>query len=104
MRWVNRVLSNVRLSLDGIFPAFRFATYAHRYLAKAAWSFNRRFDAALLAGVSSALLSLAHAAFARHVRHPLPTELQRESGSFLTVSRNGGLFKVSQILENCSLV
>ena len=42
-RWVNIVLSNVKRALDGTYHAFRFAKYAHRYLAEAAWRFNRRF-------------------------------------------------------------
>lgn len=37
MRWVNTELSNVKRSLDGTYQAFRFAAYAHRYLAEAAW-------------------------------------------------------------------
>ena len=48
MRWVNTVLSNVKRSLDGPYHAFRFAAYAHRYLAEAAWRFNRRFDLKIL--------------------------------------------------------
>ncbi|EQD60156.1 ISXo5 transposase [mine drainage metagenome] len=48
MRWVNTVLSNVKRSLDGTYHAFRFAAYAHRYLAEAAWRFNRRFDLKIL--------------------------------------------------------
>ncbi|EQD75827.1 ISXo5 transposase [mine drainage metagenome] len=56
MRWVNTVpwglplvvLSNVKRSLDGTYHAFRFAAYAHRYLAEAAWRFNRRFNLKIL--------------------------------------------------------
>lgn len=47
-RWVNIVLSNVKRALDGTYHAFGFATYAHRYLAEAAWRFNRRFDLKVL--------------------------------------------------------
>lgn len=43
-RWVNVVLSNLKRSLDGAYHAFRFAKYAHRYLAETMWRFNRRFD------------------------------------------------------------
>lgn len=43
-RWVNTVLSNVKRSLDGTYHAFAFCKYAHRYLAEAAWRFNRRFQ------------------------------------------------------------
>lgn len=42
-RWVNVVLSNLKRSLDGAYHAFRFAKYAHRYLAETMWRFNRRF-------------------------------------------------------------
>ena len=48
MRWVNTVLSNVKRLLDGSYHAFRFATYAHRYLAEATWRFNHRFDLKIL--------------------------------------------------------
>lgn len=43
-RWVNVVLSNLKRSLDGTYHAFKFAKYAHRYLAETMWRFNRRFD------------------------------------------------------------
>lgn len=47
-RWVNVVLSNLKRSLDGTYHAFKFAKYAHRYLAETQWRFNRRFDLAAL--------------------------------------------------------
>lgn len=47
-RWVNIVLSNVKRALDGTYHAFKFPVYAHRYLAEAAWRFNRRFDLKIL--------------------------------------------------------
>lgn len=31
-------------ALDGAYHAFKFAKYAHRYLAETMWRFNRRFD------------------------------------------------------------
>lgn len=43
-RWVNVVLGNLKRSLDGAYHSFAFFKYAHRYLAEAAWRFNRRFD------------------------------------------------------------
>lgn len=43
-RWVNIVLSNLKRSLDGTYHSFGFFKYAHRYLAEAAWRFNRRFE------------------------------------------------------------
>ena len=58
MRWLNTVLSNVKRSLDGTYHAFAFARYAHRYLAEAAWRFNRRFDLTIL--VPRLLVSTAH--------------------------------------------
>lgn len=42
-RWANIVLGNVKRALDGTYHAFRFTTYAERYLGEAAWRFNRRF-------------------------------------------------------------
>lgn len=48
MRWLNTVLGNVKRALDGTYHAFGFSTYAHRYLAEAAWRFNRRFDLKIL--------------------------------------------------------
>ncbi|MDQ3286664.1 MAG: transposase, partial [Pseudomonadota bacterium] len=42
------VLSNVKRALDGTYHAFKFPVYAHRYLAEAAWRFNRRFDLKIL--------------------------------------------------------
>ena len=43
-RWVNVVLGNLKRSLDGTCHAFAFFKYAERYLAEAAWRFNRRFN------------------------------------------------------------
>ena len=43
-RWVNVVLGNLKRSLDGTCHAFGFFKYAERYLAEAAWRFNRRFN------------------------------------------------------------
>lgn len=42
-RWVNIVLSNLKRALDGVYHAIRQAKYARRYLAEAAYRFNRRF-------------------------------------------------------------
>ena len=47
-RWVNIVLSNLKRALDGTYHAFKFFKYAHRYLAEAAWRFNRRFRLVVL--------------------------------------------------------
>lgn len=42
-RWVNVVLSNVKRAIRGCYHALRQAKYARRYLAEAAYRFNRRF-------------------------------------------------------------
>ncbi|MDZ4348994.1 MAG: IS1595 family transposase [Xanthomonadaceae bacterium] len=42
-RWVNVLLSNLKRALDGVYHAIRQAKYARRYLAEAAYRFNRRF-------------------------------------------------------------
>lgn len=43
-RWVNVVLANIKRSLSGAYHAVDQHKYARRYLAEAAWRFNRRFD------------------------------------------------------------
>jgi len=43
-REVNTVLSNLETWLSGTFHVFKFAKYAHRYLAEFQYRFNRRFD------------------------------------------------------------
>ena len=42
-RWVNVVLANVKRAIGGVYHAIRQAKYARRYLAEAAYRFNRRF-------------------------------------------------------------
>lgn len=42
-RWVNVLLGNVKRALSGVYHAVRQAKYARRYLAEAAYRFNRRF-------------------------------------------------------------
>ena len=41
---MNTVLSNLKTGLAGTYHAFKFAKYAHRYLAEFQYRFNRRFD------------------------------------------------------------
>lgn len=41
---VNTVLSNLKTGLAGTYHAFKFAKYAHRYLAEFQYRFNRRFN------------------------------------------------------------
>lgn len=42
-RWVNVVLGNVKRAISGTYHAVRQGKYARRYLAEAAYRFNRRF-------------------------------------------------------------
>jgi len=44
-RWVNVVMANVKRAISGCYHAMRQAKYARRYLAEAAYRFNRRFRA-----------------------------------------------------------
>lgn len=41
--WINTVLGNLKTSLAGTYHAFAFGKYGERYLAEAAYRFNRRF-------------------------------------------------------------
>jgi transposase-like protein len=43
-RAINTVLGNLKTALTGTYHAFKFAKYAHRYLAEFQYRFNRRFD------------------------------------------------------------
>lgn len=47
-RWVNVLLGNVKRAISGCYHAMRQAKYARRYLAEAAYRFNRRFRLAEL--------------------------------------------------------
>ncbi|MHB8447327.1 MAG: IS1595 family transposase [Rudaea sp.] len=42
-RWVNVLLANVKRAIGGCYHAIRQGKYARRYLAEAAYRFNRRF-------------------------------------------------------------
>ncbi len=42
--WVNTLLGNLKTALSGTYHAINHARYAHRYLAKFTYRFNRRFD------------------------------------------------------------
>ena len=53
---VNTVLSNLKTALSGTYHAFKFAKYAHRYLAEVQYRFNRRYN---LATIFSRLLRAA---------------------------------------------
>ncbi|WP_341809025.1 IS1595 family transposase [Xanthomonas oryzae pv. oryzicola] len=43
-RWLNLVLGNVKRAISGTYHAVGQTKYARRYLAEAAYRFNRRFD------------------------------------------------------------
>jgi transposase-like protein len=45
---VNTVLGNLKTAISGTYHAFDFSKYGHRYLAEAAYRFNRRFDLAAM--------------------------------------------------------
>lgn len=47
-RWVNVLLANVKRAISGSYHAIRQAKYARRYLAEAAYRFNRRFHLATM--------------------------------------------------------
>ncbi len=47
-RWVNVLLGNVKRAISGRYHAIKQAKYARRYLAEAAYRFNRRFRLAEL--------------------------------------------------------
>lgn len=47
-RAVNTVLGNLKTAISGTYHAFNFSKYGHRYLAEAAYRFNRRFDLAAM--------------------------------------------------------
>ena len=42
-RWINVVLGNLKRAISGTYHAIKQAKYARRYLAEAAYRFNRRF-------------------------------------------------------------
>lgn len=47
-RAVNTLLGNLKTAFSGTHHAFDFAKYAHRYLAKVQYRFNRRFDLSVI--------------------------------------------------------
>lgn len=53
---MNTLLGNIKTSLAGIYHAFGFQKYAHRYLGQVKYLFNRRF------GLRTILQRLARAA------------------------------------------
>ena len=72
-RWVNVVLGNVKRAISGCYHAVRQAKYARRYLAEAAYRFNRRFRLAEM------LPRLAHAMV---LCKPWPESELRAVGNF----------------------
>src|SRR5690606_8804559 len=72
-RWVNTVLGNVKRSLDGTYHAIRQGKYARRYLAEAAWRFNRRFRLRdLLPRLATAMMAAT----------PMAEPILRSTGNF----------------------
>lgn len=47
-KWLNVLLGNLKTALSGAHHAFKFAKYAHHYLADVGYRFNRRFDLAAM--------------------------------------------------------
>tara|TARA_B100002049_G_scaffold235722_1_gene220745 strand:+ start:736 stop:1689 length:954 start_codon:yes stop_codon:yes gene_type:complete len=43
-KWVNVMLGNLKNAITGTYHAFKFAKYAHRYLADFQYRFNHRYD------------------------------------------------------------
>jgi hypothetical protein len=74
LKAVNTLLSNLKRALSGTYHAFKFAKYAHRYLAEFQYRFNRRYD---LAAIFSRLLRAAALAPPVPARLLLSTEVRR---------------------------
>jgi hypothetical protein len=72
-RWVNVLLGNVKRAISGSHHAIRQGKYARRYLAKAAYRFNRRFH--LPESVPRLLRAMALCA-------PSPEPLLRQATNF----------------------
>lgn len=47
-KWLNVIRGNLKTALSGTHHAFKFAKYAHRYLAEVQYRFNRRVNLASL--------------------------------------------------------
>ena len=73
-RWVNVVLGHVKRAISGCYHAMRQSKYARRYLAEAAYRFNRRFR------LTEMLQRLAHAMVECK---PWPEPKLRRVGNFL---------------------
>ena len=73
-RWANVVLGNVKHAISGCYHAVRQAKYARRYLAEAAWRFNRRFH------LPSMLPRLVHAML---LCMPCPEPRLRDETNFI---------------------
>lgn len=69
-KWVNTLLGNLKTSLSGTYHAFGFRDYAERYLAAAAWRFNRRTNmATMVADLGAALMHVTPCAAVNLIRH-----------------------------------
>ena len=72
-RWVNVVLANVKRAISGTYHSIKQAKYARRYLAEAAYRFNRRFD---LIHLMSRLI------YAMNLCKPCPERVLRQASNF----------------------
>ena len=69
-KWVNTLLGNLKTSLAGTYHAFGFRKYADRYLAAAAWRFNRRTDmAAMVTDLATTLMRVTPCGARELVHH-----------------------------------
>ena len=59
MKAINTLLGNLKTAISGSYHAFKFAKYAHRYLAEFQYRFNRRFDMKIILSRLLAALVLA---------------------------------------------
>ena len=74
-RWVNVLMGNVKRAISGCYHSVRQAKYARRYLAEAAYRFNRRFRLAEM---------LPRLARAMVLCKPWPEPKLRAVGNFLS--------------------
>ena len=67
-RWANIVLANVKRAISGRYHSIRQAKYARRYLAEAAYRFNRRFHLRQMLPDLIAVMSCANPLSERRLR------------------------------------
>ena len=79
-RWVNVLLGNLKRAISGSYHAIRQSKYARRYLAEAAYRFNRRFQLAQM--LPRLLRAMALCA-------PWPASRLRATTNFLAAEDHG---------------